>query len=299
MVKKIKQIKLNRPQKAMAANSDPTIGTQENPYTIEEFDWLVFTGEWTGGWVECYGYVPWNLEEWYDGDSFSTFSSFPFEDDDDDEPEEHEGNGSNKHNEDNNPNDNNENENQNGNNNGENNGGGNGDAGESVDNSNNNPISTQPKGWCLYNCIAYAIIKLYNTQVNVIQVVNTYVYGTNSWQGTQSKYDITYGPRLFDENNQIQTTITLFINFLFNASDWARDKSQIRELCIQAENDGSVVIAIIAQTDTNGIIQSGHAGIISYASKRKCNYSEADGISTTQEKSYSDFECAIKVAANN
>ncbi len=73
MIKKIKHVVLNRPKRMVATNDDPTIGTQENPYTLEEFNWLVMTGEWPGGWVEFFGFVPWNLEDWYG--SFSSSDS--------------------------------------------------------------------------------------------------------------------------------------------------------------------------------------------------------------------------------
>ena len=78
MVKKIKHVVLNRRTPPplcsspfqgdswmVATNDDPTIGTQENPYTLEEFNRLVLIGEWPGGWVEFFGFVPWNLEDWY------------------------------------------------------------------------------------------------------------------------------------------------------------------------------------------------------------------------------------------
>lgn len=38
MVKLIKHIELSRPKKVMAAkNNDPTKGTPENPYTVDEY----------------------------------------------------------------------------------------------------------------------------------------------------------------------------------------------------------------------------------------------------------------------
>ena len=77
MVKKIKHVTLNRRTPhplcsspfqgdswMVATNDDPTIGTQENPYTLEELNSLVLIGEWPGGWVEFFGFVPWNLEDW-------------------------------------------------------------------------------------------------------------------------------------------------------------------------------------------------------------------------------------------
>ena len=86
MVKKIKHVVLNRRTPPplcsspfqgdswmVATNDDPTIGTQENPYTLEEFNSLVLIGEWPGGWVEFFGFVPWNLEDWYG--SFSSSDS--------------------------------------------------------------------------------------------------------------------------------------------------------------------------------------------------------------------------------
>ena len=60
MVKKIKHVVLNRRTPPplcsspfqgyswmVATNDDPTIGTQENPYTLEEFNFLVLIGRWS------------------------------------------------------------------------------------------------------------------------------------------------------------------------------------------------------------------------------------------------------------
>ena len=88
MVKKIKHVTLNRPKRMVTTNDDPTIGTQENPYTLEEFNSLVLIGEWPGGWVEFIGFVPWNLADWYGSFSSSDHvSSYPDDDDDNDDDE--------------------------------------------------------------------------------------------------------------------------------------------------------------------------------------------------------------------
>ena len=136
MVKKIKHVVLNRPKRMVATNDDPTIGTQENPYTLEEFNWLVLIGEWPGGWVEFFGFVPWNLEDWYGSFSCSdSVSSYP-DDDDDNDDDEHgaDGNeeGGEHHGE-----DNHEGKNQGGNHDEGNHGGGNGNSGGN-ENSNHN-----------------------------------------------------------------------------------------------------------------------------------------------------------------
>lgn len=55
MVKIIKKVKLNAPKRS-SSSSDPTKGTQENPYTQEEF-YAFEPDEWPGGWVEGMGYV--------------------------------------------------------------------------------------------------------------------------------------------------------------------------------------------------------------------------------------------------
>ena len=128
MVKLIKHIELNRPKKVTAAkNNDPTKGTPESPYTVDEYLQLWFDNEQCGGYVEGFGLIDefGNLiDSWGSDDSFSSFSSFPFDDEENEnEPEEHEGNGSNQNNEENNSDGNNEKEQQNSNNNGENGGG--------------------------------------------------------------------------------------------------------------------------------------------------------------------------------
>ena len=61
MVKKIKHVTLNRPKRMLATNDDPTRGTEENPYTWEEFTELWFMNEWYGGWVEGQGFISWDL----------------------------------------------------------------------------------------------------------------------------------------------------------------------------------------------------------------------------------------------
>ena len=105
MVKKIKHVVLNRRTPPplcsspfqgdswmVATNDDPTIGTQENPYTLEEFNWLVLIGEWPGGWVEFFGFVPWNLADWYGSFSCSdNVSSYPDDDDDNDNDDDEHG----------------------------------------------------------------------------------------------------------------------------------------------------------------------------------------------------------------
>ena len=56
MVKKIKHVVLNRPKRMVATNDDPTKGTQENPYTQEEYYVMLGNGTWSGGWIEGVGY---------------------------------------------------------------------------------------------------------------------------------------------------------------------------------------------------------------------------------------------------
>jgi len=76
MVKKIKHVTLNRPKMMVATNDDPTRGTEENPYSIDEAYALYYAGLWVGGWVECYGYIPANLEDWgYYGSGSGTSGS--------------------------------------------------------------------------------------------------------------------------------------------------------------------------------------------------------------------------------
>ena len=89
MVKKIKHVALNRRTPPplcsspfqgdswmVATNDDPTRGTEENPYSIDEAYSLYYAGLWVGGWVECYGYIPADLEDWgYYGSGSGTSSS--------------------------------------------------------------------------------------------------------------------------------------------------------------------------------------------------------------------------------
>ena len=81
MVKLIKQIKLNRPMKAAAANSDPTRGTAENPYTTDEMYSLYYACKWTGGWVETFGLLDEELNlvaEWVTNGSLYPSDYDPF-----------------------------------------------------------------------------------------------------------------------------------------------------------------------------------------------------------------------------
>ena len=81
MVKQIKHVVLNRPKRMVATNDDPTRGSEENPYSIDEAYSLYYAGLWVGGWVECYGYIPADLEDWgyYGSDSGTSGSSDPYE----------------------------------------------------------------------------------------------------------------------------------------------------------------------------------------------------------------------------
>ena len=89
MVKKIKHVVLNRRTPPplcsspfqgdswmVATNDDPTRGTEENPYTWEEFIELWFMNEWYGGWVEGQGFISWdfNVSDYSDDGSLTSGS---------------------------------------------------------------------------------------------------------------------------------------------------------------------------------------------------------------------------------
>ena len=60
MTKILKKVKLNAPA-STSTGVDPTKGTQTNPYTQEEFFYLLDLECWPGGWVEGMGYVITNI----------------------------------------------------------------------------------------------------------------------------------------------------------------------------------------------------------------------------------------------
>lgn len=55
MNKILKKVKLNAPA-STSTGVDPTKGTPENPYTIEEYYAMLDNATWIGGWVEGIGY---------------------------------------------------------------------------------------------------------------------------------------------------------------------------------------------------------------------------------------------------
>ena len=126
MAKIIKKVTLNAPA-STSTGVDPTKGTQENPYTWDEFEYLFCSWQWNGGWVEGFGNVPANI-------CGSSFSSSHYNPSDLWWPEDEAG-GNNNGNQENGGQQNNQNGNQGnsntngGNYNGGNNNGGNGNSG--------------------------------------------------------------------------------------------------------------------------------------------------------------------------
>ena len=78
MTKIIKKVTLNAPA-STSTGVDPTKGTQENPYTKEEYEELCRLGLWTHGWfVEGIGII------YPDVVITSSYPYYPIEDEDDD-----------------------------------------------------------------------------------------------------------------------------------------------------------------------------------------------------------------------
>ena len=217
MVKKIKHVVLNRPKRMVATNDDPTKGTQTNPYSIDEAYALYYAGLWVGGWVECYGYIPADLEDWgyYGSGSGTSGSCDPHEEeinpDDGDDGLGHGGNG-----DENGENGNQGGENQNGSQGGGDTGGGNGND-DGSDNSYNGFATQEDNEWTrnmsMYSCIAYVYNKLYELEIvqqsSDLPILKTtfgmfYYNGipnhNDMWDGTHNEVD-KYAPDPFDENN--------------------------------------------------------------------------------------------------
>lgn len=68
----MKTIKIYKPQ---ALSSSGSKGTASNPYTQDEFDHMVESGTWNGGYVEGMGYVLPTVDVWASSDSFSDSDS--------------------------------------------------------------------------------------------------------------------------------------------------------------------------------------------------------------------------------
>ena len=278
MVKKIKHVALNRRTPPplcsspfqgdswmVATNDDPTIGTQENPYTIEEFNWLVLIGEWPGGWVEFFGFVPWNLEDWYGSFSCSdNVSSYPDDDDDNDNDDDEHGADGNEEGGEHHGEDNHEGENQGGNQDEGNHGGGNGDSGgnkngnnhSNYDGINGNTKWDPSKYMCFYSCMEYCFAELYGALYNEMNknLPNAslfgymYCYGLeNNWIGTEIKAD-SIAPNLFNDDGSLNNNLIKYIRIFFNTSGWIEDRNIIKA-SLQCNSNDLICIGILGNDE--------------------------------------------------
>jgi hypothetical protein len=294
MVKIIKKVTLNAPA-STSTGVDPTKGTEENPYTKEEYDELCRLGLWTHGWfVEGIGIVLPDVV------ITSSYPYYPIEDEDDDwnNDDDWYDDGINPH-----PNPNPDETGGNGGNYPPGGGGGGGGNGTGGGNDGNNSNSDYPKGWCIYNCITFALNKFYSQKLNkdyfTREIAIAYRDGLQTgvepkWPGTHNENDYDYGPRLFDENNKIINSIKLFLEYLFYTSEWVFDKNAIKEMVRTADQD-SIVIGLLSEKNNKGVIVSAHAGILEYKSNSKCVFVEADNTNIKKDYLYSEIECTIKL----
>ena len=273
MVKLIKQIKLNRPMKAVAANSDPTRGTAENPYTTDEMYSLYYAGKWTGGWVETFGLLDEELNlvaEWVTNGSLYPSDYDPFAEEE----------------EENNPNNTPADEDNEpaggdagfiggggGNTDGGDNTGGDGTGGGGHNDGNNqyNSQTTQDdnpwtKNMCLFSCIAFVFNKLYENEIaqqSTDGEIKKTTFGKfycdgisnhkDLWEGTHNEAD-KYAPEPFDEDNNPNAVIITFLRCFFNTTDWETSKNTVNTWT--STLDGDYIIGIF----NNG--QQKHALII-------------------------------------
>ena len=300
MSKIIKKVTLNAPA-STSTGTDPTKGTEENPYTYQEYLDLFCANQWRGGYVEGYGYkgmqdIP---EVIIYGDYYLGSGVNPFDDDDwyDDginphpnpSPDDTGGNGGNYP--------------PGGGGGGGGNGTGGGNGNDGGGNDGNNSNSDYPKGWCIYNCITFALNKFYSQKTHkeyfTREIAIAYRDGLQTgvdpnWPGTHNNKDFDYGPRLFDENNKIINSIKVFLAYLFYTSEWVFEPKEIKEMVRTVDQD-SIVIGLLAVKNNEGVIISTHAGLLEYKSKSKCVFVEADNPDIKKDYFYSEIECAIKL----
>ena len=248
MAKIIKKVTLNAPASTSTTSTssghtgvDPTKGTQENPYTWDEFEYLFCSWLWNGGWVEGIGYISADIygSLFSDSDSFHSGWWWP----------EDEAGGNNNGNQGNGGNQNSQNGNQ-GNSNtngGSNNGGGNngGNNGNGQTNGNNDITNFRPewdpqKYMCFYKCLQSSYYGLYRDYIknSLIPLCTAELFGNIycdgiansnfSWSGSHDSID-RIAPHLYTENNEVNPNLLLFLQAFFSTSGWVYDTETIKD----------------------------------------------------------------------